>query len=78
MPQIELTVRRDDGRCETRTFSLAGDLTDLDAIDEAVERFKNAALPQVEQVLMTQAQEDAFAQEKKTLLERRTPERQRG
>jgi len=65
MPQIELTVRRDDGRCETHTFALTGDLTDLDAIDEAVERFKNAALPQVEQVLMTQAQEHAVAQAKK-------------
>jgi len=68
MPQIELTIRRDDGRSETHTFPLTSDLTDLDAIDEAVERFKSAALPQVELTLLTQAQEDAAEQVKKNTL----------
>ena len=66
MPQIELTIRSDDGRAETRVFALEGGVNDLDAIDEAVERFRNTALPQVEQVLLTQAQERAVAQEKKS------------
>lgn len=57
MPQIEVTVRCDDGRSKTLTFALADDLNDLDAIDEAVEAFKNAALPQVEQALLAQNQE---------------------
>jgi hypothetical protein len=38
----------------------------LDGIDEAVEQFKNLALPQVEQELLSQARERAIKQEKKT------------
>jgi hypothetical protein len=45
---------------------LVGDLESLDGIDEAVEGFKNVALPQIEQELLSQAQARALAQEKKT------------
>jgi len=69
MPQILLTIRNDDGTMTERTFDLTGDLGSLDAIDEAVELFKNAALPEVEHLLLSQAQDKAVAQEKKTLSE---------
>ena len=69
MPQIVLTIRNDDGTTTERTFDLPGDLDSLDAIDEAVEQFKNAALPEVEQHLVSAAQDKAVAQEKKTLSE---------
>jgi len=67
MPQIVLTIRNDDGTTVERAFELTGDLDSLDGIDEAVERFKNAALPQVEQHLVLRSQDRAVAQEKKTL-----------
>ena len=70
MPQIIVTVRDDDGKESQHVFELAAaELSNLDAIDAAVERFKNAALPQLEQQLLTRAQEMALAQEKKTLSE---------
>ncbi len=68
MPQIQLVVRHDDGTTTEQTFDLGSDVTDLDAIDEAVEQFKNAALPQVEQQLLSHVQERLAAQEKKTRL----------
>ena len=69
MPQIVLTIRNDDGTSTERSFDLTGNLDSLDAIDEAVEQFKNAALPEVEQPLLSAAQDKALAQEKKTLPE---------
>jgi hypothetical protein len=66
MSRIRLIVEDDTGRSTEQTFELRGDLEHLDGIDEAVEHFKNAALPQVEQQLLQQAQERALAQEKKT------------
>ena len=68
MPKILVTLLNDDGTQSQQSFELAGDLDCLDGIDEAVEKFKNAALPKVEQQLLQQAQERAIAQEKKTLL----------
>lgn len=68
MAQIQLVVRHDDGTPTEQTFDLGSDLTDLDAIDEAVEQFKNAALPQGEQQLLSQTPERLAAQEKKTVL----------
>lgn len=69
MPHLQLTLRNDDGTTTEQIFDLGGDLSDLDAIDEAVEQFKNAALPRVEQQLLSQAQERLAAQEKKTVMD---------
>ena len=69
MPQIVLILREDDGKETQQVFDLGGELSSLDAIDEAVEAFKSLALPQVEQQLLTRAQERALEQEKKTLAE---------
>ena len=66
MPKIRLIVEQDDGQQSEQTYQLSGDLEHLDGIDEAVEQFKNVALPQVEQQLLSQAQARAVAQEKKT------------
>ena len=63
MPKIRLIVEQEDGT-EYR-FALQGDLDSLDHIDEAVENFKNLALPQVEQPLLVKSQEQALSQEKK-------------
>lgn len=68
MPQIKLTVEHEDGTSECLSFPLSGDVSDLNGIDEAVERFKHAALPQIERLLLTQSQSLAIAQEKKTLV----------
>ena len=59
-------IRHDDGTTTERTFTLTGDTDSLDGIDEAVEQFKNMALPQMEQDLLTQAQAKAIVTEKKT------------
>lgn len=69
MPQICLTVRNDDGTTTEKVFDLGANLNDLESIDEAVEQFKNQALPQVEHELLHKAQERVAAQEKKTLVE---------
>ncbi len=65
MPKIVLIVEDEQGERREQVFLLSGDLDTLDGIDEAVEHFKNAALPQVEQELLTRALERAAAQEKK-------------
>ena len=67
MPKIRLILQEDDGNQSEKTVELSGDLDHLDGIDEAVEEFKNQALPQVEQELLAQARERVLAQEKKTV-----------
>ena len=67
LPKILVTILDDDGtQCE-QSFELDGGLDCLDAIDEAVENFKNEALPKVEQHLLQQAQQRALAKQKKKL-----------
>ena len=66
MPEIRLTLTDNDGTQTQQVFRLEGDLDTLDQIEEAVERFKQQALPAVEKTLLTQAQERFVAQEKKT------------
>jgi hypothetical protein len=44
-----------------RVYVLEGRCDTLDDIDEAVEKFKNAALPEVEKILLIQAQEQFVA-----------------
>ncbi len=70
MPEITLILKDDSGNQIQKAFTLAGDLDSLDGIDEAVEQFKNQALPQIEQELLTGAQERAVQEEKKTIDER--------
>ena len=67
MPKIRLIVEDDEGNRTEKSFDLIGDLDHLDGIDEAVEQFKNQALPQIERQLLTRAQERAAVQEKKTV-----------
>ena len=67
MPMIRLILEDDAGNQTQKTFALQGDLDSLDGIDEAVEQFKNQALPQVEQELLAQAGARALMQEKKTV-----------
>ncbi|HZG45747.1 MAG TPA: hypothetical protein VEZ41_05705 [Allosphingosinicella sp.] len=67
MPKIRLILEDDDGNQTEKTFELSGDLDHLDGIDEAVEQFKNQALPQVEQELLAQARERSLQEEKKTV-----------
>lgn len=51
-----------------QTFVLADDLDTLDAIDEAVEQFKNDTLPKIEHELLRQSQQRLALQEKKRSL----------
>ena len=71
MPRIRLILEDDNGNPlpdnAERVYSLEGDCNTLNQIEEAVEKFKNNALPQVEQTLLEQAQQRFTAQEKKTL-----------
>ena len=68
MPQIQLTLRNDDGTTNETTFELKGTLDNLEAIDQAVELFKNQALPLVEQTLLLKAQEEIILREKNSLI----------
>ena len=65
MPRIRLIVEDDAGQQTEQSFVLVGDLESLDGIDEAVEQFKNTALPQIEQQLWVHAQTRALEGEKK-------------
>jgi hypothetical protein len=65
MPRLRLILEDDNGTQTEQTFALSGDLDTLNGIDEAVEQFRLQALPQVEKVLLEQAQERVL-QEKKT------------
>lgn len=69
MPKIRVVLEDDNGHQTEQTFALSGNLDTLDEIDDAVEQFKNEALPQVERSLLQQAQERVVAQEKKTVVE---------
>jgi hypothetical protein len=65
MAHICLTLHNEDGTTFEKTFDLTGDLDSLDGIDEAVEQFKNDALPLVEQELLEKAQDRIVTTEKK-------------
>ena len=66
MPRVRLILEDDQGNQTEQSYPLEGQCNTLNQIDEAVERFKNQALPAIEQVLLAQAQERFAAQEKKT------------
>jgi hypothetical protein len=61
MPRIRLVLEDDQGNLLPETteqiYRLDGSCDTLNQIEAAVERFKNQALPQVEQTLLTQAQQ---------------------
>ena len=61
MPRIRLVVEDDQGQPLSDTaefvYVLQGHCDTLDDIDDAVEKFKNEALPQVEHLLLEQAQD---------------------
>ena len=65
MPKIRVIVETEDGQSTEQIFVLPGNLDTLDAIDEAVEHFKNESLPRIEQELLQNSQERLGAQEKK-------------
>jgi hypothetical protein len=67
MPKIRVILETEDGQTTEQVFDLPGNLDTLDAIDEAVEQFKNKTLPGIEQDLLQQSQERLAAQEKKTV-----------
>ena len=67
MPTIRVIVETEEGSSTEQVFTLPGNLDTLDAIDEAVEAFKNDALPHIEQELLQTSQERLAAQEKKTV-----------
>ena len=67
MPHIQVTLKNEDGTTTQTTFELTGELDSLGAIDEAVEQFKNQALPVIEQQLLHKAQEQTVSAEKKTV-----------
>ena len=50
-----------------QVYVLENECATLNQIDEAVEQFKNIALPHIEQTLLSQSQQRFTAQEKKTL-----------
>ena len=52
MPKIRLIIEDDTGHHTEQTFALTSELESLEGIDEAVEQFKNAALPHIEQQLL--------------------------
>lgn len=70
MPKIRVIVETEDGKSTEQVFDLPQNLDTLDAIDEAVEQFKNDTLPKIEQELLQNSQERLAAQEKKTVPEK--------
>jgi hypothetical protein len=65
MPKIRVIVETEEGQSTEQIFVLPAHLDTLDAIDEAVEAFKNQTLPRIEQELLQNSQERLAAQEKK-------------
>ena len=66
MPRVHLIVEDDQGNQTQQSYPLQGSCDTLNQIDDAVEKFKNQALPQIEQILLQQAQERFATREKKT------------
>ena len=65
MRRIRVIIEDDNRVYTEQAFVLESDLDTLDAIDEAVEQFKNETLPKIEQELLLQSQERLVVQEKK-------------
>ena len=67
MPKIRIILEGNDGPIMDKSYCLPADLDHLDKIDEAVEEFKNEALPEIEKELLAQAQEQITSELKKTV-----------
>ena len=69
MPRIRLVLEDDQGQplapASEQVYVLEGRCDTLDDIDEAVEKFKNTALPDVEKLLLEQAQKQFVADPEK-------------
>jgi len=65
--KIRIILEDNDSAIMEESYPLPGDLDHLDEIDEAVEGFKNEALPQIEKKLLAQAQEEKADELKKTI-----------
>ena len=65
--EIRLILTDDVGHQSEQVYGLDGGLETLDQIEQAVEQFKQEALPQVEKALLERAQQGFVEQEKKTL-----------
>ena len=66
MPRVRPIVEDDQGNQTQQSYPLEGSCDTLNQIEEAVEKFKNQALPQIEEILLQQAQERFATREKKT------------
>lgn len=70
MPRIRLILEDEQGNplpeSPDQVYLLDGQCDTLNQIEAAVEKFKNAALPQLEQTLLTKAQQRFVNEEKKT------------
>jgi hypothetical protein len=64
---LHVKLEDNDTTVFDKSFALPDDLDNLDQIDDAVEEFKNQALPQIEKQLLAQAQQRAAAELKKTV-----------
>jgi hypothetical protein len=73
MPRIRVILENDNGsplpESVEQVYVLENECDTLNQIDEAVEQFKNVALPHIEQTLLAQSQQRFVTQEKKTVLE---------
>jgi len=73
MPRIRVILEDDNGSplpdTAEQVYVLDNDCDTLNQIDEAVEQFKNIALPHIEQTLLSQSQQRFTTQEKKTVSE---------
>lgn len=71
MPRIRVILEDDNGcplpDTDAQVYVLENGCDTLNQIDEAVEQFKNAALPHIEQTLLSQSQQRFTTQEKKTV-----------
>lgn len=61
MPHIRLILQDDEGNpipgAEERIYQLQGELKTLDQIEQATEKFKQEALPEIEHSLLQRAQQ---------------------
>ena len=67
MATIRIIVEEHGQPLLEKSYVLPEDLGDLDAVDQAVEVFKNQALPQIEMELLAKATERSVSEVKKTL-----------
>ena len=69
MPRVRLILEDENGQVlpdtTAQVYPLEGTCDTLNQIEQAVETFKNTALPQMEQTLLAQAQQRFIEEQKK-------------